>query len=458
MAPISTLSAPQELAHILRHSDAQIFLSQRRYAGRDFGALIARALPSLDTAQGTTALRLRETPYLRSIWLDDAHDISWAGAISDLIEHGQADAAMDAAFMAEIRSETASSDDAVIIYTSGSTALPKAVIHTQGPMARQIQLLAEAHVAFEGERVLCLLPMFWVGGMTMMMEVFHCGGCIVTPESPSPRSIVDAIRDLKADTLHGWPPQRKPVRDIMQAEGIDYSGVRHLRDEYTADGALITFDMVMNSLGMTESFGPHGAVKLGTMAPPDRRGIFAAASGGFERRVVDPETGEILPEGATGELQIRGGSLMRGYYKIEPSEAFTPDGFFSTRDLVRIEPDGLMYFQGRLGDMLKTRGANVSRLEVEAALRKIPGVAEAVVCGLLDAEAGQIIVAAAVPAASTQLTEADLKTALRDLIAPYKIPAHILILGADELLWTPTGKIRITEMGALIAQRLGRSS
>jgi acyl-coenzyme A synthetase/AMP-(fatty) acid ligase len=149
---------------------------------------------------------------------------------------------------------------------------------------------------------------------------------------------------------------------------------------------------------------------------------------------------------------------MRGYYKREPADVFTPDGFFPTGDQVRIEADGYMYFEGRNGDMLKAKGANVSRLEVEDALRKVPGVANAVVCGLPDPEVGLILAAAVTVQPGHQLTEATIRTALRDLIAPYKIPAHVLTIDSQELLWTASGKIRLYDMGKLIARRLGRDS
>jgi acyl-CoA synthetase (AMP-forming)/AMP-acid ligase II len=458
MAPISTLATPPELAHIVRHSDIQVLLGVRRYIGRDYGQTIADALPSLTTARDPRRLRLAEAPFLRSVWLDDAQGLGWAGSVADLTAMGAADAGLDAAFLQAIASEVTPSDDAVVIYTSGSTAEPKAVLHTHGPMTRQAQTLAEVQIAKPGERVLCLLPMFWVGGMTMLLEVFVKGGCIVLPEGVSPRAIVDALRDLGADVLHGWPPQRSPVRALMQAEGLDFSGVRNLREERTPDGAPKPPDRTPNSLGMTESFGPHGALPVGATLPEHRRGAFAPVSGGFERRVVDPETGAVLPPGHVGELQIRGGALMRGYYKREYANTFTPDGFFPTSDRVRIEPDGYMYFEGRSGDMLKAKGANVSRLEVEGALRKVPGVADAVVCGLPDPEAGQIVVAAVTAATEREPTEAGIKTALRDLIAAYKIPSHIVVIDRDELRWTASGKIRILEMSKLVAERLGREN
>jgi acyl-CoA synthetase (AMP-forming)/AMP-acid ligase II len=402
-------------------------------------------------------LRLREAPYLRSVWLDDAEGLDWAGPIAELIAEGAAAADLDAAFLGEIASEVTPADDAVVIYTSGSTAHPKAVLHAHGPMTRQARALAEVQIARPGERVLCLLPMFWVGGMNMLLEVFVKGGSVVLPDGVSPHAIVEALRDLGADVLHGWPPQRNAVRALMEAQGLDFSGVRNLRQERMPDGAPRRPDQTPNSLGMTETFGPHGALPLGSSLPEHRRGAFAPVSGGFERRVVDPATGAPVPPGRTGELQIRGGALMRGYYKRERADTFTPDGFFPTGDQVRIEADGFMYFEGRGGDTLKIRGANVSRLEVEDALRKVPGVADVVVCGLPDPDAGQIVAAAVTARPGQQPTEAGIKAALRELVAPYKVPAHVVVIDSQELLWTASGKIRLAEMAKLIAQRVGRA-
>jgi acyl-CoA synthetase (AMP-forming)/AMP-acid ligase II len=458
MAPISTLSTPPELAQIVRHSDVEVLLAARRYVGRDYGEAIARALPSLAMARDRRRLRLPEAPFLRSVWLDDSQGLEWAGSVAELISAGAADTELDASFLQAIASEITPSDDAVVIYTSGSTAQPKAVQHTHGPMTRQVLTLAELQVARPGERVLCLLPMFWVGGMTILLELFVKGGCVVLAEGVSARSVVDALRDLGADSLHGWPAQRNVVRALMEAEGLDYSGIRHLRQERMPDGAPKRPDQTPNSLGMTESFGPHGMLPIGAILPDHRPGAFAPVSGGFERRVVDPASGALLEPGRTGDLQLRGGSLMRGYYKREPADVFTPDGFFATGDQVRIEPDGYMYFEGRGGDILKPKGANVSRLEVEEALRKVPGVTEAVVCGLPDPDVGQIVVAAVTIAADEWPTETEIKAALRLLIAAYKIPTHIVVVDREDLRWTASGKIRILEMSALIAERLGREN
>ncbi|EHJ60764.1 class I adenylate-forming enzyme family protein [Novosphingobium pentaromativorans] len=456
--PISTLASPGELAHILRHSDAHLLLAERTYVGRDYGQLIERALPSLSQAVGGGPLRLHEVPYLRSIWLDDPAGLEWAGDTGALIAAGKSDKALDEAFLAGIKEGIHPSDDGVIIYTSGSTALPKAVVHGHGSMARHAQVLADNHFPTPGHDVLCVLPMFWVGGLSMLLETFINGGSIVLPAGVSPQSVATALQKLGADMLHGWHAQLKTVRDLMLEQGADIEGIRNLRTERLPDGTPRPPDLVPNSLGMTESFGPHCASPVGTLLPEDRRGAFGPPIGTGDRRVVNPDTGEVLEPGQVGELQLRGGALMKGYYKRERSETFTPDGYFATNDLVRIEPDGHMYFSGRLGDMLKTKGANVSRLEVESALRGLDGVREVVVCGLPDPELGDRVVAAVAPAADATLDEAAMKAALSERLPAYKIPTDIVVIDHDDFLWTPSGKIRIADMAQLIAGRIGHSA
>lgn len=453
--PISTLASPGELAHILRHSDAQVLLAERRYVGRDYADLVASALPMLYRAADPACLRLVEAPFLRSVWFDDASDCTWANTIGGLIAKGGADPALGSAFLEAVKREVVPGDDAFVIYTSGSTALPKAILHAHGPVARHAKVLADHHMTFRGERVLCVLPMFWVGGLGMLLETFVNDGCIVLPDGVSQRAVADALRDIGADMLHGWPAQAQAIRDFASADGVDVSKVRGLRDETLPDGSPRRRAQVPNSLGMTETFGPHCASPWGTVLADDRLGAFGPVIGGFERRVIDPATGRLLPSGEPGELQVRGAALMRGYYKRERHEVFTGDGFFATGDIVQFEDDGHMYFVGRSGDTLKTRGVNVSRLEVETALRSLPEVVEAVVCGLPDPLLGDRVVAAVAARPGADLTEAALKSDLAGLVARYKVPSDIAVIDRDEFLWTASGKIRLADMARLIAAKCG---
>jgi acyl-coenzyme A synthetase/AMP-(fatty) acid ligase len=149
---------------------------------------------------------------------------------------------------------------------------------------------------------------------------------------------------------------------------------------------------------------------------------------------------------------------MSGFYKVERGMVFTPDGFYPTRDLVRIDADGYLYPAGRRDDMIKTRAANVSRLEVEAALSALPEVAASVVAGLPDPELGQLVVAAVVPARGASPTEESLRSALRRSLSSFKVPRRIVFISDEEIPRTATGKIRLSETAGMIAKRLGRST
>lgn len=136
VTPISTLSTPTELAHILRTSDAQILIGARRFLSRDHGQILEAALPGIH--DGTArALRLPAAPHLRSVWLDEADDLPWASSLAALHARAEGPEAPDRALLAAVENEVVPGDDAFVVYTSGSTAAPKAVVHGQWAVARQ---------------------------------------------------------------------------------------------------------------------------------------------------------------------------------------------------------------------------------------------------------------------------------------------------------------------------------
>ncbi len=104
--------------------------------------------------------------------------------------------------------------------------------------------------------------------------------------------------------------------------------------------------------------------------------------------------------------------------------------------------------------MLKTRGSNVSRVEVEAALRALPEVDQSIVVGLPDRDDGQIVVAAVVPRPGSALTEESLKEVLRHSLSSFKVPRRIIFISPDEVEWTPSNKVKLSEMAKLIARRI----
>jgi acyl-CoA synthetase (AMP-forming)/AMP-acid ligase II len=453
VTPISTLATPPELAQILRTSDAQFLVGARGFLRRDFAATLTAALPGLDDSRAGE-LRLLGAPYLRSAWLDDADGLSWARPIDELLDRADAPGAPDAALLAAVEHEVTPGDDAFVVYTSGSTAVPKAVVHGQWAVARQPRALAPYFLLTGADRTMPLLPAFWMGGIVTALEVLATGGTLVYPPSPDVDDVLDMVERHDVTYVVVWQMLAK-FRAAAIARGVDVDRIRGMggppRDEH---GELIPPGLRANLFGMSETFSAHSAELINWRMPDDKVGASGRAVNGIERRVVDPETGREVPAGEVGELHLRGGALMTGFYKVDRRDVFTADGFYPTRDLVRIDADGYCFFVGRTRDMIKTNSANVSRVEVEAALNTLPEVELSLVAGLPDRELGEMVAAAVVPAPGTRPTEGDLRDALRDRISSFKIPRRIVFITHDDVPRTTTGKVRLGDLAELIASNL----
>jgi acyl-CoA synthetase (AMP-forming)/AMP-acid ligase II len=451
---VSTLCTPPELAHMLRAGDAQIFLGVRRFLRHDYARNLAAALPGL--TEGTAqALRITSAPYLRSVWLDDASGLRWARPIEELLAHADGPNAPDSALLAAIEKEVSPGEDAIVVYTSGSTSLPKAVVHTQWNATRFPRELTTHFLLKPGDRMMPHLPTFWLGGLGMTMQVLSIGATLVYPASPEVDVVLDTIERCRVNRLNSWGDVMMKLREGAAARGIDVDKIVGLGPFRDKAGEIIPPPLQANMLGMSETFTAHSAEPLDARLPADKAGSSGRAVGGYERRIVDPDTGENVPTGQVGELQIRGGGLMSGFYKMSRKDVFTRDGFYPTGDLARLDADGYIYFAGRRGDMIKTRAANVSRLEVEAAMRGVPGVELPIVVGLPDQELGQRVVAAVVPAKGASPTDESIRTALRAVLSSYKIPREIVLITHDDVPRTTTGKIKLFELAGMVAARIG---
>jgi acyl-CoA synthetase (AMP-forming)/AMP-acid ligase II len=450
--PISTLAVPPELAHVICNSDAQLLVAARRFLGREFGELLADALPDLGSCSAN-ALHPSGAPYLRSVWFDDAEGLPWAQSVDELL--ADSERRIGGGHLAAVECRVRPADDAVVVHTSGSTATPKAVVHTQRSVAQQPQVLASYFGITPEDRTMPLLPAFWMGGIAYALQALSTGGTLVYPASPSVEDVLDAVERHDVSCLIVWHMFAR-LRTAAIERGIDVDRVRGLgsppRD---ASGQRIPSRLRSNPLGMSESFAIHSAEPVGHPLPEDKAGGAGRAVNGIERRVVDPDTLEEVANGEVGELQLRGGALMRGFYGVPREEVFTADGFYPTGDLVRIDADGYAFFVGRTGDMIKTNGANVSRLEVEAALNALPEVELSLVAGLPDDERGEVVAAAVVPVGDFPPEVDELREALRDRLSSFKIPRQIVFITYDDVPRTTTGKVRLSELRGLIESHSG---
>jgi fatty-acyl-CoA synthase len=179
----------------------------------------------------------------------------------------------------------------------------------------------------------------------------------------------------------------------------------------------------------------------------------------MQLRIVHPETRAALPPGEVGEILVAG-YVTRGYYRDPENNAraFDAEGYFCTGDLGMLDAEGYLHFRGRLKDLIKSGGINISPLEVETYLMTYPKVHYAAVVGLSDTTKGEVPVAALQLREGETATAEEIRSFCRDHIASYKIPVHVVFLPPDEFPRTSTGKVQKMELREVIAARLLSSS
>ena len=171
-------------------------------------------------------------------------------------------------------------------------------------------------------------------------------------------------------------------------------------------------------------------------------------------RVVDPLTGQVLPLGQAGEIAVKGPTLMLGYLRVPSEETFDEEGFFRTGDGGFIDEQGRLHWQGRLNDIIKTGGANVSPLEINAVLMQAPGIKIAATVGVPHDTLGEMVVACIVSEDGAQLDEQGVRRYAAQQLSSYKVPRRVLFVQESDLQMTASNKIKTAQLRELAASRL----
>jgi acyl-CoA synthetase (AMP-forming)/AMP-acid ligase II len=415
--PFSTIHAPGELRTVLRLGDVSTLILGPTMLGRDMAAFLEAAAPELRRAP-TPELFLSELPYLRSVWFTGESGRAWAGRVSLDLDGPGAESVSDE-MLAAVEEAVVPADLATVVYTSGSSALPKGVVHTHGSIVRTTASFAEMR-GLDRSGVLCGFPFFWIGGFLVLGGALSGGFTVCCLERFEPEAALDLVEKEGCGMVAAWP-----------------SLIQSMRTHPTFSGRKLESCPMLTS-------GPSDIALVNAPVPgiPGHRGMSETVGNwnGVERKIVDPDTGEELPEGEEGEMLIRGYGVTQGYYKKEREEVFDADGWLHTGDRCFIL-DNRPFFVGRFYEMIKTRGANVSPREVELVLEGLPGVAHALVFGLPHPQLEEEVVAVVVPAPGVALDPESIRSRARGELSSYKIPTRIEII-ADEsdIPWLASGK------------------
>lgn len=416
LVPLSTLLTGPELVAQLEVASVRYLISVEEFRGHRYLDIVRPA----------------NLPALRGIW----H--------ADDLPSGGSDADVDS-----LAATVVPADPLLVMFTSGSSGPPKGVIHSHGSALAAVRAGLSARRIDTDTRLYVPMPFFWVGGFgTGLLTVLVAGATLVTEAIPEPRNTLRLMERERVTSFRGWPAQAEALARHAAELGADLSALRPGSleallppDQRSAPGARA------NLLGMTESFGPYCGYAMDTDMPRSAWGSCGKPFDGTDVRIVDRDTGQRVPAGTVGEIQIRGPQLLRGMCRRSREDLFTVDGFFSTGDLGLLDADGFLFYHGRSDDMFKVSGASVYPSEVAAALRKIDCVRAAFVTEV-DGRVGAAVVG------TTSVDE--LRSGARQLLSSFKVPTVWLLLDSDDdVPRGGTGKVDVRRLRELLASPAG---
>jgi acyl-CoA synthetase (AMP-forming)/AMP-acid ligase II len=431
LVPLSTLLPARELIAQLRTSSTQFVISVEEFRGHRYLDDLAAAL-GLGDLSGT--LRCTELPALRQVWLAEKVPTVAGGAFVDAVT-----------------ATVTPSDTMVIMFTSGSSGPHKGVMHSHGGALGAVRAGLASRCIEADTRLYLPMPFFWVGGFASgVLSALVAGATLITEEIPHPETTLRLLERERVTLFRGWPDQADALARHPHRARADLSALRPgslealLPPEQRSEpGSRATL------FGMTETFGPYCGHPADTDMPYSAWGSSGKPFLGMEVRITGPDSGQILPAGSIGTIEIRGPHVLRGICRRSREDLFTPDGFYSTGDLGRLDGDGFLFYHGRSDDMFKVSGATVYPTEVEQALRDIDGVESAYVTNLPGAQGDQV--GAAVVCDTERITVERLRESARTLLSSFKIPTVWLLVDDDAIPRGTTGKPDIRRLRALLA-------
>ena len=341
---------------------------------------------------------------------------------------------------------TPNSDDmAVLLYTSGTSGLPKGVILTYGNLQSDVDAAIEHANLQHGHKFLGVIPLFHAFGLTAgMLAPIQLAATVVYISRFSPVAMVNAIRDHKLSIVFGVPAMFGAVAHLKSAGPDDFKSVYALLSGGDAlpstlrEAFLARFNIpILEGYGLSET---SPVVALNT-PQASRAGSVGKALPGVQVRFID-DNGKDVGVNQEGEIWLKGPMIMKGYHNLpnETAAALTADGYFKTGDLGRIDADGYLYITGRKKDLIITGGEKAVPREIEETLNRHPAVAESAVVGKKDQSRGEVVVAFVTLKPGQTATPDQIRSFARHQnLATFKVPREVHII--EELPRSPTGKV-----------------
>ena len=458
LVTVNTAYKIHEAEYLLRQSDTHTLVMISGYKDSNYVEIMRDLCPELETSQ-PGALVSKRLPRLKNVITVEC-DLPGAFTWDEAMEMGET------VPLSEVTARARSlrpHDVCNMQYTSGTTGFPKGVMLTHYNVVNNGKAIGDCMDLSTADRLMIQVPMFHCFGMVLAMTASMTHGTTMSPIPYfSPRVSLDCINREKITAFHGVPTMFIAMLEHPDFEKTDFTHIRtgimagspcpvkvmrEVLDKMHMDEICITY-------GQTEA-SPATTMSKTTDSVETRVSTVGGAMFAVECKIVDPETGEELPDNVDGEFCARGYNIMKGYYKMPEATAAVIDseGWLHSGDLARRLPDGNFKITGRIKDMIIRGGENIYPKEIEEFLYTHPAVKDVQVIGVPDKQYGEEIMAEVVLKEGVTVTVEELKEYCLSHMAKHKCPRYFDFV--NEFPMNAAGKILKYKMREAATEKLG---
>lgn len=425
VAPLNLMSQPSQLEYVMAHSDTRLI-----FFSADQKERLEKAAQKVDRP-------------IELIQIDNdarrlfGEEMDFSGAILPPVNE---------------------EDDALLLYTSGTTGLPKGVILSHKNMVAGGEYTTLAHELTPQDRALCSLPLYHINGeIVTAVTPLVSGGSVVMPHKFSVSEFWKLISEYRCTWFSVVPTIISFLTSSTEIAGQALH-LEQLRFGRSASSALPpslhqTFEDkfkvgIIETMGLTETAAP---VFSNPVDPAKRKYGSPGQAVGNIAKIID-KTGQEVPRGTQGEIMIKGDNVMKCYYKApsKTAEALEPDGWLHTGDLGYMDEDGFVFVSGRIKELIIKGGENIAPREIDEAFYKHPAIQDAAAVGIPDEKYGEEIMCCCVLKKDCECTIEDLEAFCREELGEFKTPKVIKVV--KELPKGPSGKIQRLKLPEIVKQ------